>query len=91
MVGYGQEDNHFVVELTYNYGIKNYKKGNDFQVYLLSIAIWSLQDDVFTYAHTFNRSASVSTLKISCREPGLLATHNKRCYHPPLFSACHPQ
>ena len=32
MVGYGKEDNHFVVELTYNYGIKNYIKGNDFQV-----------------------------------------------------------
>ena len=32
MVGYGAEDNHFVVELTYNYGIKNYIKGNEFQV-----------------------------------------------------------
>ena len=32
MVGYGKEDTHFVVELTYNYGIKNYKLGNDFQV-----------------------------------------------------------
>ena len=32
MVGYGKEDNHFVVELTYNYGIKAYAKGNDFQV-----------------------------------------------------------
>ena len=32
MVGYGDEDNHFVMELTYNYGIKNYKKGNDFRV-----------------------------------------------------------
>ena len=32
MVGYGAEDDHFVVELTYNYGIKNYNKGNDFQV-----------------------------------------------------------
>lgn len=32
MVGYGPEDEHFVVELTYNYGIKQYKKGNDFQV-----------------------------------------------------------
>lgn len=30
MVGYGAEDDHFVVELTYNYGIKNYKLGNDF-------------------------------------------------------------
>lgn len=31
MVGYGPEDAHFVVELTYNYGIKQYKKGDDFQ------------------------------------------------------------
>ncbi|XP_031556933.1 glyoxalase domain-containing protein 4-like [Actinia tenebrosa] len=31
MVGYGSEDDHFVVELTYNYGIKEYKLGNDFQ------------------------------------------------------------
>ena len=32
MAGYGREDDHFVVELTYNYGIKEYKLGNDFQV-----------------------------------------------------------
>ncbi|PSN42213.1 Glyoxalase domain-containing protein 4 [Blattella germanica] len=30
MVGYGPEDNHFVVELTYNYGVTSYDKGNDF-------------------------------------------------------------
>ncbi|XP_046389711.1 glyoxalase domain-containing protein 4 isoform X1 [Ischnura elegans] len=30
MVGYGPEDTHFVVELTYNYGVKSYAKGNDF-------------------------------------------------------------
>ncbi|XP_077300340.1 glyoxalase domain-containing protein 4 [Arctopsyche grandis] len=30
MVGYGPEDDHFVVELTYNYGITSYDKGNDF-------------------------------------------------------------
>ncbi|XP_054712107.1 glyoxalase domain-containing protein 4-like [Uloborus diversus] len=30
MIGYGPEDNHFVAELTYNYGIKSYKLGNDF-------------------------------------------------------------
>jgi len=30
MVGYGPEDSHFVVELTYNYGIGSYKMGNDF-------------------------------------------------------------
>ncbi|XP_046751223.1 glyoxalase domain-containing protein 4 [Diprion similis] len=31
MVGYGPEDNHFVVELTYNYGIDSYERGNDFK------------------------------------------------------------
>ena len=32
MVGYGKEDDHFVVELTYNYSILSYERGNDFQV-----------------------------------------------------------
>ncbi len=32
MIGYGPEDYNFVLELTYNYGIKHYTKGNDFQV-----------------------------------------------------------
>ncbi|GFO49307.1 glyoxalase domain-containing protein 4 [Plakobranchus ocellatus] len=32
MIGYGPEDSHFVVELTYNYGIGSYKHGNDFLV-----------------------------------------------------------
>jgi len=32
MAGFGPEDDHFVVELTYNYGIKQYQLGNDFQV-----------------------------------------------------------
>ncbi|XP_066602947.1 glyoxalase domain-containing protein 4 [Prorops nasuta] len=31
MIGYGPEDTHFVVELTYNYGVKQYEQGNDFQ------------------------------------------------------------
>ncbi|XP_008548307.1 glyoxalase domain-containing protein 4 [Microplitis demolitor] len=31
MIGYGPEDTHFVIELTYNYGINNYEFGNDFQ------------------------------------------------------------
>ena len=30
MVGYGPEDSHFVVELTYNYGVTHYDQGNDF-------------------------------------------------------------
>ncbi|XP_063809840.1 glyoxalase domain-containing protein 4 [Pseudophryne corroboree] len=30
MIGYGSEDSHFVVELTYNYGVGEYRLGNDF-------------------------------------------------------------
>ena len=40
MVGYGPEENHFVVELTYNYGVKQYQRGNDFQVHASSV--WSI-------------------------------------------------
>ena len=35
MVGFGPEDDHFVAELTYNYGIGNYKLGNDFMVNII--------------------------------------------------------
>lgn len=37
MVGYGPEDKYFVLELTYNYPIKSYEKGND----LIGITIQS--------------------------------------------------
>ncbi|GFR48567.1 hypothetical protein Agub_g10469 [Astrephomene gubernaculifera] len=30
MIGYGPEDDHFVLELTYNYGVKSYQLGNDY-------------------------------------------------------------
>ncbi|XP_052900318.1 glyoxalase domain-containing protein 4 [Anopheles moucheti] len=30
MIGYGPEASHFVIELTYNYGVKEYTLGNDF-------------------------------------------------------------
>ncbi|KAH8291590.1 hypothetical protein KR018_003017 [Drosophila ironensis] len=30
MVGYGPENSHFVIELTYNYGVSSYEMGNDF-------------------------------------------------------------
>ncbi|XP_063300658.1 glyoxalase domain-containing protein 4 [Pelobates fuscus] len=31
MIGYGSEDSHFVVELTYNYGVGEYRLGSDFR------------------------------------------------------------
>ncbi|KXZ50889.1 hypothetical protein GPECTOR_14g138 [Gonium pectorale] len=31
MIGYGPEDDNFVLELTYNYGVKSYQLGNDYE------------------------------------------------------------
>lgn len=36
MVGQGAEDAHFVFELTFNYGVREYARGNDLQCVLLS-------------------------------------------------------
>lgn len=36
MVGFGAEDEHFVSELTYNYGVGEYRLGNDILVRFLS-------------------------------------------------------
>lgn len=47
MVGYGPEDKHFVVELTYNYGIGTYKLGNDFMV------IFVTNVTILSYIKTF--------------------------------------
>lgn len=30
MIGYGIEDSHFVMELTYNYNVHSYELGNDY-------------------------------------------------------------
>jgi len=53
MVGYGPEDDHFVVELTYNYGIGSYAMGNDFH----GITIQS--KDVFENASSMASPESV--------------------------------
>ena len=29
MIGFGSEDTNFVLELTFNYGVQSYKRGND--------------------------------------------------------------
>merc|ERR1712142_1113819 len=37
MIGYGPEDNNFVLELTYNYTVGNYKLGKDLKGLTLSL------------------------------------------------------
>lgn len=57
MIGYGSEDNHFVVELTYNYGIRSYELGNDFNY--LKIASSEAIENIKAqnYPHTINGNA----------------------------------
>lgn len=43
MLGYGTEDNSPVLELTYNYGITDYDKGNGYaQVYAIHFLVQSI-------------------------------------------------
>uniref|UniRef100_A0A0N5A191 Glyoxalase domain-containing protein 4 n=1 Tax=Parastrongyloides trichosuri TaxID=131310 RepID=A0A0N5A191_PARTI len=48
MIGYGEEKDHFVLELTYNYNIGGYKKGNDLDgIYIKSSEIFeNLRDEL---------------------------------------------
>ena len=39
MIGYGEESSHFVLELTYNYGIASYEKGNDLLYITLALPV----------------------------------------------------
>jgi hypothetical protein len=74
MAGYGPEDDHFVVELTYNYGIKEYKLGNDFQVHTCT-NLTTCQQDVFMY----NRL--VACLSTSCNSAVILSSCCKVVTH----------
>ena len=40
MIGYGDEKSHFVLELTYNYGVKKYEKGNDLRHITISAGVF---------------------------------------------------
>ncbi len=76
MVGYGKEEDHFVVELTYNYGIKNYVKGNDFQVPLLIVTyhVISLHNSGMVPTEDcriFQRGAGESSQGELCTEEGV--------------------
>jgi len=64
MVGYGPEENHFVMELTYNYNIGNYKLGNDFQ----GISIQSRE--AIERARRLNWSIEEQDDKFVVRAPG---------------------
>lgn len=44
MIGYGAEDDHFVLELTYNYSVSSYKLGNDFNFIKISVGSEQYRD-----------------------------------------------
>lgn len=64
MIGYGPEDTHFVIELTYNYGIKEYETGNDFR------AITIRSKDIIERARTNNWPIHEEDGKFVMQAPG---------------------
>jgi catechol 2,3-dioxygenase-like lactoylglutathione lyase family enzyme len=63
MIGYGDEAEHFVLELTYNYGVRSYELGNDFN----SITICS--PDIFQRLVQQCAAVSSSSHQASCTSP----------------------
>jgi catechol 2,3-dioxygenase-like lactoylglutathione lyase family enzyme len=59
MIGYGAEDDNFVAELTYNYGIREYKHGNDYNY--LEINSNTVFENVKNsgYSHELDQTGSV--------------------------------
>lgn len=51
MIGYGAEDSNFVLELTYNYGVREYERGNDFNHIKIvsSVAYKRLSDSSYPF------------------------------------------
>ncbi|XP_029670133.1 glyoxalase domain-containing protein 4 [Formica exsecta] len=64
MIGYGPEDTHFVIELTYNYGIKEYEAGNDFR------AITIRSKDIIERARSNNWPTHEENGKFVMQAPG---------------------
>lgn len=64
MVGFGPEDDHFVAELTYNYGVGEYKLGNDFRVRKVQLHFLQRSECLLTISsfHTRESLCSPATL-----------------------------
>ncbi|CAG9540376.1 unnamed protein product [Cercopithifilaria johnstoni] len=63
MVGYGSEDDHFVLELTYNYPISSYELGNDFG----GICIRST--DVFESCKNYQKAIITANGEVEIKDP----------------------
>lgn len=55
MIGYGPESSHFVIELTYNYGVTSYELGNEFG------GITIASKDVLKRANEYNWETKLSS------------------------------
>ncbi|XP_012217826.1 glyoxalase domain-containing protein 4 [Linepithema humile] len=75
MIGYGPEDTHFVIELTYNYGVKEYETGNDFK------AITIRSKDAIERARANNWPVQEEDGKFVVEAPGGYKYHliNEQC------------
>ncbi|VDK83723.1 unnamed protein product [Litomosoides sigmodontis] len=63
MVGYGSEDDHFVLELTYNYPISSYKLGNDFG------GIYIRSTNVYESCKNCKRAVTMASGEVEIEDP----------------------
>lgn len=59
MIGYGSEDEHFVIEVTYNYGIGSYELGNDYY------GIFIESDEVLERVRSLGKDAGNGTVVLA--------------------------
>ncbi|KAL3084550.1 hypothetical protein niasHS_008242 [Heterodera schachtii] len=79
MIGYGSEDEHFVLELTYNYGVHSYELGNDFSAILIE------SDDVLARVQSVGeRTAAEGTLLLKDPDGHTFFVRGGSAAHPPL-------
>ncbi|RZC82540.1 hypothetical protein C5167_045327 [Papaver somniferum] len=54
-LGYGPEDSHYVVELTYNYGVDKYDIGNGFDHFGIAVEDFALTKEALSYTEVMRQ------------------------------------
>jgi len=80
MVGYGPEDNHFVIELTYNYGLGSYKLGNDF----MGITVSSSQVIENIKKHNYPSTVKDGVYTVASPDGYMFHVVNENCSGDPV-------
>ncbi|KAE9551618.1 hypothetical protein FO519_005170 [Halicephalobus sp. NKZ332] len=95
MIGYGSEDENFVFELVYNYGLKKIPQGNDFgeeNRVVLSYGSDQASLELVSKNHEIKRDIGSGRIAFSCPSKELpqlqekVKNHDEKRVHTPLVS-----